>query len=183
MTAICSVNTILSTPATSTFSRFNARTRSSTNPVRRRTSTITSPGRIGRPLDSSNSFPSTMRWMRAAIRSARRVGGESPAMRSTGGFHGTGGSVSRGSTGGHTSTSPPSPWRHASWVMGRPSSATPSAAASLANTASTAPSTAGVERNEMVRSSSCQFCPAAGTRPANRSRMAWKAAGSARWKL
>ena len=89
--------------------------------------------------------------------------GESLSTRSTGGRQGSGSSSGLARSGAQTSTSPPSPARLAatSWRIGAPSRATPSRASSSLNTASTAASTALVERKETVRSTRSQRCFAA----------------------
>ena len=66
--------------------------------VRRRTSTMISPGAIGRPFDSSNSRVSSISWMRAAISLASRICGESLPTRSMGGVQGSGLSGGRGAS-------------------------------------------------------------------------------------
>ena len=95
-----------------------------------------------------------------------------------------GGSRSSGvTTGGHSSTRPPAPTRCTWWRMGTASAVTPARASGRANTASTAASTAPVERKDSAKGSDSHGLSAASARLWNCRWAAASARASAPWKL
>ena len=179
-----------STPATGTRSSLSARTSSATNGPRRRTSTMMSPARIGRPRASSLSPLSIHERMRRAISRASRPRGGSVVTQSTGGFHGSATASASGTSGDHSSTWPASPARRGRCNRGWPprlpassSKTTPRRAAGVANTVSTACSTGGVERNDTSSATSRHSRSAALARSRRTARSTPNWRGSAPWKL